>query len=91
MPDDGPRRRGRPARAEAAEPSGYRVTATVRRQLLLAVAFTDERTLQGVIDYAVRQYLAQLRDTIPGFADAANAVESHVTGRPDNVTRLRRD
>jgi hypothetical protein len=91
MPDDGPRRRGRPARAQVAEPSGYRVTAAIRRQLVLAMAFTDERTLQGVIDNAVRQYLAQLSDSIPGFADAADAVEAHVTGRPDNVTRLRRD
>jgi len=55
------------------------------------MGFTDARTLQAVIDHAVQQYLALLRETIPGFADAVEAAESHVTWRPQNVTRLRRD
>lgn len=91
MPDERPRGRGRPPRAEAAEPTGYRVTAATRRQLVLAMAFTDARTVQAVIDCAVHDYLAVLRDSIPGFAAAAEAADSHVTGRPQNVTRLRRD
>lgn len=52
-----PARRGRPARVEPAEPSGYRVTESIRRQLDLARAFTGERTNQAVIDAAVRAYL----------------------------------
>jgi hypothetical protein len=55
------------------------------------MAFTDARTVQAVIDCAVHDYLAVLRDSIPGFAAAAEAADSHVTGRPQNVTRLRRD
>jgi hypothetical protein len=91
MPQDTPRGRGRPARVEAAEPTGYRVTAPIRRQLFVAMGFTDERTLQGIIDRAVQNYLAQLRETVPGFAEAAYAAEAHVTRQPANVTRLHRD
>jgi hypothetical protein len=46
------------------------------------MAFTDERTLQGVIDNVARQYLAQLSGAIPGFADATAAAETQVTGVP---------
>jgi hypothetical protein len=55
------------------------------------MGFTDERTLQGIIDRAVQNYLAQLRETVPGFAEAVDAAEAHVTGRPANVTRLHPD
>ena len=91
MPEPVPRRRGRPSRPEPAEPVGYRVTAALRRQLLLAMAFTDQRTLQAVIDRAVRDYLAHLRQEVPGFAQAVEDAESHVTGRPANVRRLHSD
>jgi hypothetical protein len=89
MPDESPRRRGRPPRAEPAEQTGYRVTASVRRQLLLAMAFTDTRTTQEVIDRAVLEFLARLRESVPGFADAADAAAASATGRPENVTPLR--
>jgi hypothetical protein len=91
VPDDKSRGRGRPPRAEAAEPTGYRVTAAVRRQLTLAMGFTNERGLQAIVDRAVHEYLAHLRETIPGFADAVDAAEAHVTGRPQNVTPFRRE
>ena len=82
MPDESPRRRGRPPRAEPAEQTGYRITASVRRQLLLAMAFTDARTTQEVIDRAVQEFLARLRESVPGFADAAEAAAGSVSGRP---------
>jgi hypothetical protein len=88
MPDETPRRRGRPPRAEPAEQTGYRVTASVRRQLVLAMAFTDARTTQEVIDRAVYEFLTRLRESVPGFVDAAEAAEASASGRPDNVTRL---
>jgi hypothetical protein len=89
MPDATPRRRGRPPRAEPAEQTGYRVTARVRRQLILAMAFTDARTTQEVIDRAVYEFLARLRASVPGFADAAEAAAASASGRPENVTALR--
>jgi hypothetical protein len=89
MPDEVPRRRGRPPRSEPAEQTGYRVTASVRRQLLLAMAFTDTRTTQEVIARAVYEYLTRLRESVPGFAEAAEAAEASAAGRPENVTRLR--
>jgi len=88
-PDETPRRRGRPSRTEPAEQTGYRVTAAVRRQLLLAMAFTDARTIQEVIDRAVHEFLGQLRESVPGFAEAAEAADASATGRPDNVTNMR--
>jgi hypothetical protein len=87
MPEESRRRRGRPPRPEPAEQSGYRITDSQRRHLHLAMAFTSARSLQVVIDQAVAAYLQTLRETVPGFADAADA---HVTGRPDNLRRLPR-
>ncbi|WP_375492087.1 hypothetical protein [uncultured Jatrophihabitans sp.] len=89
MPQDEPRRRGRPARAEPARGTGYRCTDPVRRQLTIASAFLNEPNLQGVIDRAVREYLARLHDNLPGFADATAAAERTVAGGADNVTELR--
>lgn len=83
-------RRGRPSRPEPAEPTGYRCTEGVRRQLQLAIAFTRERNLQAVIDRAVRDYLQKLRSEVDGFADAVDAVEAHVAGTPPNVAKLPR-
>lgn len=89
MPDEAPRRRGRPPRPEPAEQIGYRATAAIRRELQLAMAFTGARTSQEVIDSAVHEFLARLRESVPGFADAAEAAAANVGERPDNVTRLR--
>lgn len=89
MPDEVPRRRGRPPRIEPAEQTGYRVTAAVRRELLLAMAFTDTRTTQEIIDRAVFEFLARLRESLPGFAESAAAAAASATGRPENVTPLR--
>ena len=88
MPDEAPRRRGRPARPEPAEQTGYRATPAIRRELQLAVAFTGARTSQEIIDTAVREFLARLRESVPGFADAAEAAAANVGERPENVTRL---
>lgn len=89
MPDETPRRRGRPPRAETVENIGYRATAATRRQLQQAMAFTDARNLQEVIDRAVHEFLVRLRQSVPGFADAVEAAAANVEGRPENVTRLR--
>ncbi len=88
MPDEAPRRRGRTPRAEPAEPTGYRATAATRRQLHLAMGFTDARNFQEIIDRAVHEFLARLRESVPGFADAVEAAAANVEGRPENVTRL---
>jgi len=53
------------------------------------MAFTDTRTTQEVIDRAVYEYLARLRESVPGFADAAEAAAASASGRPENVTPLR--
>jgi hypothetical protein len=53
------------------------------------MAFTDARNLQEVIDRAVHEFLARLRQSVPGFADAVEAAAANVEGRPENVTRLR--
>jgi hypothetical protein len=89
VPDEAPRRRGRPSRPAPAEPIGYRVTAATRRELQLAMAFTGARTSQEIIDTAVHEFLARLRESAPGFADAAEAAAANVGERPENVTRLR--
>lgn len=67
-------RRGRPARTEPAEPTGYRVTTARRRLLQLAMAFTGERTMQAVLDQAVDHWLDHLRRERRGFAAAADEV-----------------
>jgi hypothetical protein len=52
------------------------------------VAFTGARTSQEIIDSAVREFLERLRESVPGFADAAEAAAANVGERPENVTRL---
>jgi hypothetical protein len=52
------------------------------------VAFTGARTSQEIIDRAVREFLARLRESVPGFADAAEAAAVNVGERPENVTRM---
>lgn len=86
--DTQPARRGRPPRAETAEPTGYRVTESIRRELDLARAFTGERTNQAVIDRAVRQYLRGLRDSLPAFKVAAEALDGVIAETGDNVSSL---
>jgi hypothetical protein len=46
------------------------------------------RTFQEIIDSAVHEFLAQLRESVPGFADAVEAAAANVEDRPENVTRL---
>jgi hypothetical protein len=53
------------------------------------MAFTDARTTQEVIDRAVHEFLARLRESVPGFADATEAAAASASGRPKNVTPLR--
>lgn len=91
MPDKTQRPRGRPARPEPAESTGYRCTAAVRRQLQLAIPFLGETNLQGIINRAVRDFLTTLRNDVEGFAAAVDAAERSVTGTPANVTRMNRD
>jgi hypothetical protein len=89
-PPPPPPRRGRPPRPTPAAPTGYRATAATRRQLHIAIGFTDEPSLQAIIDRAVQDFLVRLREAVPGFAEAVDAAETHVTGAIRNVTRLPR-
>jgi hypothetical protein len=91
VPEGTESRRGRPPRPEPAEPTGYRCTASIRRQIQLAIAFTGESNVQAVIDRAVQDYLLRLRIEVDGFAAAAEAAEAHATGAPGNVTRIPRN
>ncbi|MGO8895590.1 MAG: hypothetical protein ACLP8X_16855 [Streptosporangiaceae bacterium] len=52
------------------------------------MGFTDARNFQEIIDRAVHEFLARLRESVPGFADAVEAAAANVEGRPENVTRL---
>lgn len=56
-------------------PTGYRVDDRRRFELHMAGTFTARETLQGVIDLAVDEFLAHLRQT-PGFAAALAAAEA---------------
>jgi hypothetical protein len=84
VPDDQrpPRRRGRPARSERADASGYRMTPTLRRQISVARGFTGASSTQAFIDRAVRAYLDHLRDTMPNFRAAADALDAEIRGGP---------
>jgi hypothetical protein len=86
MPEE-PRRRGRPRRAEPAEPAGYRITAVQRRQLYIAMGFTDQRSLQAIIDTAVNDYLRRLRMSVPAYAAAVAGAEHHLD-RPTEPDEL---
>ena len=85
---DEPGRRGRPPRAEPAEPSGYRLTASRRRHLDLARAFLDVRSHQELIDTAVLDFLAALRANNTRFADASALLDEEIRSMKDNVTQL---
>lgn len=84
------RRRGRPPRPEPAEPTGYRVTEAVRRELDLARAFTGHKSNQAVIDTAVRSYLLDLRADKDTYRTAAEALDLEMGGRADNVEQIQR-
>jgi hypothetical protein len=83
-------RRGRPPRAEPAEATGYRVTSALRRELDIARGFTGAKSTQAVIDAAVRAYLIHLRDTMPNFRVAAEALDAELGKGVVNVSQLHR-
>jgi hypothetical protein len=71
-------RRGRPARVEAAAPTGYRASDAVLRELTLSRAFTGLASTQAAIDRAVHDYLSQLRLMNANFRAAAEALDSQM-------------
>lgn len=73
-PAAAPPRRGRRPRVEPAQPTGYRATDTIRRQLLAACSLDEHRNLQQVIDAAVLHYLEHLRETQPSFRRASDEI-----------------
>ena len=70
-----PRGRGRPPRAVAAQPSGYRMTANTRAEVDLIKAFFGFRSTQAVIDAAVTTFLQQQRQAHEGYRTAAEALD----------------
>lgn len=56
-------------------PTGYRVDDRRRFELHMAGSFSGRETLQGVIDLAVDEFLARLREA-PGFVSALSAAEA---------------
>jgi hypothetical protein len=68
-------RRGRPARVEQANPTGYRATNATRRQLEMARQFTGHGSLQAIIDAAVRAYLSGLVTSTPDFRQALQLLD----------------
>lgn len=69
------RKRGRPSRAEQANPTGYRATNATRRQLEMARQFTGHGSLQAIIDAAVRAYLSGLVTSKPDFRQALRLID----------------
>lgn len=84
-----PRRRGRPSRPERAEATGYRATEALRREIDVARGFTGAKSIQAFIDEAVRAHLLQLRDNIPNYRVAAEALDAELRGDAPNVAALR--
>ncbi|MBI2692765.1 hypothetical protein [Mycobacterium nebraskense] len=84
-----PRRRGRPSRPERAEATGYRATEALRREIDVARGFTGIQSIQAFIDEAVRTYLLQLRDNMPNYRVAAEALDAELRGAASNVAALR--
>jgi len=66
--------RGPIGREPRPAPTGYRVSARRRFELLMAGRFTGPETLQPVIDLAVTEFLDRMRD-VPGFVEALEAAE----------------
>lgn len=82
-------RRGRPPRPEPAEATGYRITSALRRELDVARGFTGAKSNQALIDAAVRAYLTHLRDTMPTFQVAAEALDAELREGALKVSHLR--
>ena len=82
------RRRGRPSRSEHADATGYRSTAAVRREIDVARGFTGAKSAQVFIDEAVRAYLLHLRETMPNFRVAAEALDAELRRDQSNVKSL---
>lgn len=82
------RRRGRPARRERADATGYRVTPAVRREIDVARGFTGAKSTQAFIDEAVRAHLHHLRETMPNFRIAAEALDAELRRDQSNVSPL---
>ncbi|MDQ2708779.1 MAG: hypothetical protein M3Z25_14575 [Actinomycetota bacterium] len=55
-------------------PTGYRVSARRRFELVMAQGFTGTESLQAVIDLAVTEFLDRCRAE-PGFLDALTSAE----------------
>ncbi|MFH5231499.1 hypothetical protein [Antrihabitans spumae] len=70
--------RGRPRRAEPAEPSGYRMTQRTRREIDLARGFFGFGSTQQVIDEAVHAYLSHLRVTDARFKVAVEELAAKI-------------
>lgn len=85
---DPPPRRGRPPRAERVEATGYRATEALRREIDVARGFTGAKSTQVFIDEAVRAYLLQLRDAMPNYRRAAEALDTELAHDAPNVAML---
>lgn len=75
MTDDARPRRGRPPRAEPAEPVGLRLPRRMRQELKLAAALERSRSVQQVLERLVADYLASMRSN-PEYAAAFVAFDS---------------
>jgi len=85
-----PPRRGRPPRAERADATGYRATDALRREIDVARGFTGAKSTQAFIDEAVRAYLLQLRNLMPNYRIAAEALDAELRRDAPNVSTLDR-
>ena len=47
-------------------------------QLWLAAAFMGEASIEAVVDRAVQEYLARLRERVPGFAEAVDDARDYL-------------
>ena len=73
--------RGPIGRQPTLSPTGYRVSARRRNELLMAGRFTDLGSLQDIIDLAVTEFLERLCNDVDGFVEALNAAEQNVQRR----------
>jgi hypothetical protein len=68
--------------------TGYRATEALRREIDVARGFTGAKSTQAFIDEAVRAYLLQLRDTMPNYRRAAEALDDELRQDASNVAPL---
>lgn len=83
------RKRGRPPRAVAARPTGYRATDEVLDEIRFAAAFLRIGSQQDLIDRAVRDFLQRERRNNSLYATAAAAFDEQRVENPENVAPLR--